>query len=195
MSTLTVQDAWYFYRTTVLSFTKNRSQVTEEGRWNHYIAPVLSNRKLCDLTKADYLYLRRHIESKGLSPQTVRHGLSLLRRILNVAIEYELYVGKNIPNFKKILPRYDNRRTRFLTIEEAQLLFSYLKQSEIWYDISMVALNTGLRRGEIFNIEYNHIDFNNRLLNVVDTKSGINRIIPLNNQSYTILLKKNEFCT
>ena len=191
MNNITVQDAWDFYRTTVLALTKKRSQVTEEGRWNNYIAPLFAEKRIRSLTKADYFYLRQFIESKGLSPQTVHHGLSLLNRILNFAIEYELYDG-TLPNFKKILPRFDNKRIRFLTTEESDKLFSYLKESEIWYDIAMFALNTGLRRGEIFNLESNHIDLNNRLLSIVDTKSGKNRIVPINNQSYNILLKKNK---
>ena len=135
--------------------------------------------------------LRKSIEDKNLSPPTVRHGIALLRRILNAAVEWEVYNGKKLPNFQKIFPKFDNMRQRFLSREEAEKLLSLLEPYEEWHDIAMLSLNTGLRLGEIFNISMSHVNFDERLLTVVDTKSRRNRVIPLNYTAYAIISKKN----
>ena len=95
----------------------------------------------------------------------------------------------DIPNFQKIFPKFDNRRQRFLSKTEAVKLFSFLESSEEWYAIAMFALHTGLRRGEIFNIHRSHVNYDERLLAIPNTKSGVNRIIPLNDIAAKIISK------
>ena len=95
---------------------KKKSRTTESPRWRDYIFPVLAQTELKNLTKKDYFKLRGFLEDKGLSPQTIHHGLSLLRRVLNNVIELEEYSG-NIPTFNKVMPRFDNKRSRFLSEE------------------------------------------------------------------------------
>ena len=193
MSVVTVRDAWEFYRNSILSSSnsKRSTLISDESRWKCYIDPILGSKRIDMLTKADYLMLRKSIEDKNLSPQTVRHGIALLRRILNAAVEWEVYNGKDIPNFKKMFPKFDNMRQRFLSREEASKLLLLLEPYEEWHDIAMLSLNTGLRLGEIFKISLSHVNFNERLITVVDTKTKKNRVIPLNDTSFSILAKKN----
>lgn len=54
----------------------------------------------------------------------------------------------------------------------------------------MLALHTGLRRGEIFNIHRSHVNYDERFFVVPDSKSGINRTIPLNHIAENIISKK-----
>ncbi|MBF0266186.1 MAG: tyrosine-type recombinase/integrase, partial [Gammaproteobacteria bacterium] len=61
----------------------------------------------------------------------------------------------------------------------------------------LLALNTGLRRGELFNLKWSEIDFIINTLTVVGvgnnkdegSKSGQTRIIPLNSEASTVLKK------
>lgn len=55
--------------------------------------------------------------------------------------------------------------------------------------IVLLALNTGMRRGELFNLKAGHINFEQRFLTVDGSgaKSGNSRIIPLNKEAYSIL--------
>jgi len=71
-------------------------------------------------------------------------------------------------------------------LEEERLLEA---SSEHLRPILIVALNTGMRRGEILNLEWKQIDLNKRLIKVENTKSGNNRIIPVNESLYQELLK------
>ena len=55
----------------------------------------------------------------------------------------------------------------------------------------LLAINTGMRRGEIFGLEWQHVDLENNYLTVVaeNSKSGQGRHIPLNNGAKTALSK------
>jgi len=55
----------------------------------------------------------------------------------------------------------------------------------------LLAINTGMRRGEIFGLEWQHVDLENNYLTVVaeNSKSGQGRHIPLNNGAKTTLSK------
>ena len=66
---------------------KKKNRTIESSRWRNYIFPVLAQAELDNLTKKDYFKLREFLENRKLSPQTIHHGLSLLRRILNNVIE------------------------------------------------------------------------------------------------------------
>ena len=140
------------------------------------------------LTKTDYLLLHKSIENKMLSPQTVHHVISLLRRILNASVEWEVYNGKDFPNFQKIFLKFDNMRQRFLSHEEALKLLSFLEPHEEWHDIAILSLNTGLRLGEIFKISISDVNFYERLFIVIDIKSKKNRVIPLNYRQNLVLI-------
>ncbi len=187
-----VNSAWELYKSLVLGSLKSKNQKTEIGRWKYHIEPILGKKPLEDLTSLDYLELRRSVEEKGLSPQTVKHCLSLLRRVLLRSYEWGIMM-KEPPPFKNTLPKFDNRRMRFLSREEAILLLKTIQEKEQtnnWYEIVIFALNTGLRKGEIFNLSRNDINMESRFITVLDTKSNINRTIPLNTLSFKIIQNK-----
>lgn len=188
---LTLNEAWTNYREVVLS---QKSEVIESSRWEKHIGPIIGKKYIDQVTSFDCLKLRKNLENKKLSPQSVHHCLSLIRRVMRRSIEWG-HSDCTVPNFGIILPKFDNNRERFLTGDEANKLLAYLQETNSsWHDIVLFALNTGLRKGEIFSICESHIDFNNNFLSVVDTKSYKNRIIPLNRIATNILRNKVETC-
>lgn len=190
-----VQDAWNVYQLAVLGSFKKKSQIVEAGRWANYIRPVLGDKYIRQLTTFDYLILRRTLESEGLSPQSVYHCLSLLRRILNKFNEYSMN-SFHIPTFKNVMPKFDNKRLRYLNnyeIKNILDLLIHLEPSGNWHDISLFAVNTGLRRSELFNLTMQNINFTDKYLTVVDTKSCRNRTVPLNKIAIGIMAKKRFY--
>lgn len=171
---------------------KKNSQVTEIGRWNKYIAPFINEKSLEELSTFDLLLLRRKLEENKLSAQSIYHCLSLLRRVINKTAEWS-ESNSYIPSFKKVMPKFDNRRQRFLDDTELSILLNQLlllEPSKNWYEISLFAVNTGLRRGEIFNLSANDINISSKTAYIMDTKSGKNRNVRLNNISFNIILQK-----
>lgn len=186
----TLSTAWNLYAKLVLSSASDKAQGTEEGRYRTYLEPCLGNTPLADIKNLQIALLRQSLESRDLSPQTVYHCLSLLRRVLRRAIEWELYPGP-IPVFR--MPKFDNKRIRYLSKDEAAKLLANLKaSSKLWHDITIFALNTGLRAGEIFKITLNDINFIDLSVHIKDTKSNKNRVVPLNKQALKVLLDNSR---
>ncbi|MCT4533725.1 site-specific integrase [Halodesulfovibrio sp.] len=177
----TLENVWELYKE--LKLPSSRSPKASTSVWELHISPYLADRELSSIKTIDVLKLRAKAEAKQLSPQSVRHILALLRRLLNRAVEWELYSGP-IPIFD--MPKVQNDRTRFLSLEEAAHLLAELqKHSDLWHDISLFALSTGLRSGEIFNLRSEHINVSAQTAAIVDTKSD-NRTIPLNDIALSI---------
>lgn len=182
----TVSDIWILYHKVKLSKSTHKSQLTEIGRWTHYIEPIFGCKPISEITTLDIALLRTYLEesSRTLSPQTIYHVLSLFRRIINFALRYE--VIQKAPLFD--MPKFDNRRQRFLTKQEAQQLLTSLKlTSSLWHDISLFALQTGLRAGELFALRKKDFSHDTSSLYIFDTKNGQTRAIPVNNTARTIL--------
>ena len=75
-------------------------------------------------------------------------------------------------------------------------LFSALGNNELVRNIVLVALHTGMRRGEIFNLKWFDVDFNRGLIQIRESKSGKKRLVPMNEtvrQLFADLKRKSEF--
>lgn len=172
---ITLFKAWEVYRTSRLGISTKNSINTDKYRWK-YIEKFYGNIPLSSITTMSVIEFRNSIQH--LSPQSVRHCLSLLQRIIMKVHHLELYNGK-IPHFE--MPRFDNKRMRFLSKKEAHFLMDTLwTLSPLWHDIAMLSLNTGLRAGEIFSLRPSDVNLRNSILHVYDTKSHLNRSVPLN---------------
>lgn len=145
--------------------------------------------------KNDYVRLykiKNRTRKKNLSPQTIHHCLSLLRRVLNKAYNWKNFNNK-LPSFNGILPKFDNARKRFLTKKEVELIIKIINKIDCtgeWSDIILFALNTGIRKSEIFNLTFNNINLIEKFCIITDTKSSKDRIVPLNETSYNIVIKR-----
>ena len=175
----TMTEAWNLYSDVTLLNTDDRSQRIETGRWNNYIERNFGSQELSEISNLDIARFNAQLrKNKSLSPQTVYHILSLIRRIFNNAVKYGIYKG-DIPLIE--MPKFDNRRQRFLTKNEAeQLLFTLKIMSPLWHDISFLALQTGLRAGELLNLTVSHVSLSKRLIYIFDSKNKLTRVIPVN---------------
>lgn len=115
-------------------------------------------------------------EAKKVSPATVNRTLTCLKCMLNKAVEWDKLDGNPIKTVR--LFKENNRRLRYLEKEEITKLLNncdgYLKA------IVIVALNTGMRRGEILNLKWNDVDFKQDIIYLLDTKNNGRREIPMN---------------
>ncbi|HWN11634.1 MAG TPA: site-specific integrase [Pyrinomonadaceae bacterium] len=113
------------------------------------------------------------------TPASVNRELEVLSRIFSIAIDN----GMNIQNpCRKVkLLRMDNQRNRYLSEdEETRLMAILVGRRAHLRSIVILALHTGMRRGEILSLRWNQIDFARGLILVQRTKSGRDRMIPMN---------------
>jgi integrase len=176
------------YRDLVLETLSARERRSVAGRWARHIEPVFAQMALEEVNTLRVLHFRRDLEKKNLSPQTVQHCLALLRRILLKALRLELYAGRP-PYFD--MPKFDNRRQRFLSVDEARHLLKHLRDgSLLWHEISLFALQTGLRAGEIFQLTREQVSFHSRHITIFDSKNTLTRHVPLNATAHDILSRR-----
>jgi len=96
--------------------------------------------------------------------------------ILKKAVEWGKLKSNQAKDVK--LLKVQNARLRFLAGEEIQKLIDacapHLKP------IVIVALNTGMRRGEIFNLRWDQVNFQAGVIHIEKSKNGHRREIPMN---------------
>ena len=86
----------------------------------------------------------------------------------------------------------DNERVRYLTENEEQRLFRALGDNTQLKDIVTVALHTGMRRGEIFNLTWFDLDFDRGVMHLRKTKTKLNRVVPMNARVREVLKRQKR---
>jgi|SRR5208282_1137149 len=118
-----------------------------------------------------------------LAPASVVRHLSLLRAILNRAIRDGRLA--TLPTRGVKWPKENNRRVRCLADDEEARLMRKLPAR--LRPLVVLALNTGMRRGELLALRWKDIDLVNRTITIREAKSGEGRRIPMNEQGYAAL--------
>lgn len=111
-----------------------------------------------------------------LKPSTANRYLTVIRAAFNYAIKQGKAKMNPTAGIKKF--KENNERVRYLTDEEEARLFKALP---VEHDVLVLTdLHTGLRQGELFNLQWTDIDFFTDTINVRQSKSGEGRRIPMN---------------
>ena len=127
----------------------------------------------------------RDIRLQEVSPASLKRELTILSQVLTVASkDWGISIPQN-PVKMISLPKVDQARTRRLEIGERERLLN--SSNPELYRIITLALETGMRRGEILNIKRSHIDFNKSILLIPSTKTDTPRTIPLSSDAIASL--------
>jgi integrase len=118
-----------------------------------------------------------------LAPASVVRHLTLLRAILNRGIR-DGRLAK-LPTREVEWPEENNERVRCLSDEEEARLFDVLP--ERLKSLVVLALNTGMRRGELLALRWKDIDLVNQTITIRMSKSGKGRRMPMSEQAYDTL--------
>ena len=105
---------------------------------------------------------------KQRSIATVNRELAILRRMLNIAVANGWIVKNPFMMGKGLICVGDEKpRERILTLEEeARLLAACEGPRAHLRPILICALDTGMRRGELFSLVWEDVDFENRLITI-----------------------------
>jgi integrase len=113
------------------------------------------------------------------TPASVNRDLACLSKILSMAFDNEL-VDSN-PMRRVRLLKENGSRERFITADEEVKLFAKLTgRRDHIRSVVTVALNTGMRRGEILDLQWEHVNFIARTIFIARSKTGKTRTIPMN---------------
>ncbi len=133
--------------------------------------------------------LRDTLIQVGKKPQTIKHILGLLRRLLRFGVEQEFC--EISPHLQFKMPKVDNQKTECLTPKQVQRLMKALAEEENQNLAALVrlALATGMRRGALFGLQWNDIDFDRGFITLrgEHAKKRKTETIPLTNLGRAIL--------
>ena len=118
-----------------------------------------------------------------------QYDLVLIRHAWNIAkLEWGWDIGSN-PVEQIKLPKNNPPRERRLRVGEYDLLKIKAMKTRVWYlwPIIEMAIETGMRRGEILSLEWINIDFERARLLLPMTKNGRSRWVPLSKKALLIL--------
>lgn len=121
---------------------------------------------------------------KEVKSSTVRLDLQMLSRVFKFAIN-QLQLDWKTPFENYKYPSAGQARDRVVTPTELMRLKRDLPP--LVASASELSYETAMRRGEIVNIQRQHIEFHRRRLYVPMAKNGYARYVPLNDRAMTIL--------
>lgn len=149
-------------------------------RINAILQDPIANIDIQKLNRNDFIMFFQRIEKRNVSRATMNRYRARLAAIMNHA----MYAGiiKNNP-IKQIRQYKEQPRKRSLNLDEIKILLEECKKSanKYLYLVVMIALYTGMRKGEILNLEMTNISQDYINLRDGQTKSGYSRVIPLHN--------------
>ena len=134
---------------------------------------------------------RRDGKGGGLAPRTRCHIHRILRSALARAVEQQVLARNPADAFKKRLPKIERRTMTTLTAEQSALLLEAINHSRVYWPV-LLALATGMRRGEILALRWKNVDLERGTVRVVEsleqTKLGIRFKAPKNDRHRAIAL-------
>ena len=144
-------------------------------------------RRLSAIKAKDVLVYREWRNSAGVGPAYINMEIGCLRRILKKAGLWHI-IGEGIKPLRE--PQTIGRA---LTHEERIRLFNIAAQKPEWetaHHAAVLAVNTTARKCELRALQWRHVDFINRTLEIPKSKTDAGvRMIPLNAESYEALWK------
>ena len=164
---------------------KTKGFTTDRYRYEKFLKATLGAKEPCQITMIETHRLKITL-AKTLSAKTVKNVLELLERIVNFGTKKGLCAGLG---FKPEHPRINNQQTEDLTPEQiADLLTAINADPDIQAgNLMKLALVTGMRRGELFKLQWQHIDFDKGFVHIIGPKGGKDQTIPLNQAARDIL--------
>jgi integrase len=165
----------HYFNSTRGSAIKGKKQ--DSSRWELHLT-FLGKKSVKELSQLDIERIKRDMKEKDLAPATVDHALRLLRRVVNHGAEHGLCPRLG---FRIQFPKVNNIKTEFLTPEESARLMDTLNN---WprQDVARmvkIAMFSGLRRGELFKLKKEHLDFHHGLITIAGPKGGQDATVPM----------------
>lgn len=163
-----------------------------------------------DITPMKIEEFKNHLKlERRVKNSTINKYLAVLSKMFNLAIDNEVITKNPLTKVSKL--REDNHKIRYLTTEEEVRLFSEIEkefevtdkhsrkkkviQPYLYLEpIVQTALQTGMRKGEILNLKWENIDFEQGFIELLETKTGKSRKIPISKTLNNVLkgLNKNN---
>jgi integrase len=183
-------------RDSVEGNVRPRTLANYELQVRRHIKPALGEIQLKTVTPAHVQGLYRQKLDSGLAPSSVRYIHAVLHRALKQALRWGL-VPRNVTEAVD-LPKLVSEEVHALTPEEARVLLDAAKEAGDRLEaLYVVAVTTGMRRGELLGLRWSDVDLGEggaatlrvgRQLQRMRDGSGLRFVAPKGGKGRTIRL-------
>jgi integrase len=111
---------------------------------------------------------RRDGKDGSLAPESVRLIHRVLNTALNRAVEMQLITRNPAQVLRKRLPKTERVEMATLRPDQMEDLFDAIRATPLYWPV-MLALTTGMRRGEILALRWNNVDLDRGIIRVVES--------------------------
>lgn len=140
-----------------------------------WVEPVVRGKRLDEITTFHIERIKRDMTKAGRAVRSIQYTFAIIRQVFNYSKRIKIYNGES-PTKTVKLPKFDNRRTRFLSVDEASALLDEIKKHSLTsYRVSLTSLYSGMRFGEIAGLRWQAIDLEHRQITILDPKNGTSR--------------------
>ncbi|MCZ6626100.1 MAG: tyrosine-type recombinase/integrase [Deltaproteobacteria bacterium] len=168
-----------YSRTAKTEDTSNR----DEGILDKHLIPNFGEISLNQITPEQVEDYRAERKGKNIAPATINKEIQLLKHIVKKAVEWGKIRTNLISDFKPL--KTPPGRVRYLELEQIPKL---MKACPPWLrPIVLIAMHTGMRRGEFVHLQRSNIDKQNRLIILNNTKNNERKSIPMNDTVWEIV--------
>lgn len=167
---------------------------TYSNLFKNHIAENITRQEVFRITEAKILSLIQLWMNDGLADRTIKQLVRILTR-------YSKFIGglppETAPLMRKLSRQKQENIIRSLTEKEAKDLLDYLEPKYLsLYLICLFGIHAGLRRGEIFGLQYGDIDPLKNKITIQrsyggPTKNGKTRQVPLSERLAKALERKD----
>lgn len=166
-----------------------RSAKKDEQLYRLHIAPKFKGLCLGEITRHEVQVFHNALIKKGQSPASADHSIKLLRRALNLAVQWE-FIEKNVLKGIKLF-MVDNQVENYLDEDQLQRLLTVLRtdSNRTVCLILMFLLSTGARLNEALTATWKNINVAGGVWKVDASlsKSKRSRSIPLNDSALWVM--------
>lgn len=195
ISNLTFSDVFKDYLTYSQANKRSaQSWKREEQLSRLHIVPVVKNLPLRKIALLHLERLKKNMSGGGSSARSIRYALATVRQVFNYAMREGLYNGPNPASGSKVLrPKEDNKKTRYLSRDEAdRLLKALAARSTDIHDMSLLSLYTGMRFSEVAALRWADVDLFQGVIMLKNTKSAKNRPAYITPEVKKMLTQRNQ---
>ncbi|MCF6409013.1 tyrosine-type recombinase/integrase [Pseudalkalibacillus salsuginis] len=147
------------------------------------IIPYFGHKNLSQIKPIDIVNFLEHLQEEGqrqdgksgvLSSSSVEYNHRILRNIFSRAVEWQLIKKSPVETVKK--PKRIQKETSVFSQKEATEVFTHLrKEKPMWRIMVILALTTGMRRGELLGLEWKNVDLEKGTIQIKQTLTYTNK--------------------
>jgi len=185
---MTLGDALDRYVNTISRHKKGRGYECDKSQAGIIKKYPIARFPISKIRPADVAVFR-DARSKDVAAKTVCLGLGLISHVFTIARqEWNMdFLTNPVTVTRKPLLHGTARERRLEDGEEALLLDACDTYGGVIGNVVRLALETGMRRGEIAGIQWEDVDLERRVIYLYDTKNRDDRTVPLSSRA-TVLL-------